>query len=221
VSARVAAFFDIDGTITKTTILLPLIWYQRAHLSWSRIVLFALELLVRAPYYLWVDRQSRARFNAVFYRRYAGLNAEDLRAWHRRTFEATLLPLIFPAALELIRDHQRQGHRIVLITGGLDVVMQPLAEYLHADDLIATHLTERDGIPTGTIDGPSIADEQKAIHVHAIAERHGIDLSQSFAYGNSLGDARMLECVGHPVAFNPDGRLRRLAGRRGWQMVRL
>jgi HAD superfamily hydrolase (TIGR01490 family) len=220
VSARVAAFFDIDGTITKTTILLPLIWYQRARLSWPRFVLFALSLLVRAPYYLWVDRRSRARFNVVFYRRYAGLNAEDVRAWHRRTFSENLQRRIFPATLELLRDHKQRGYLVVLITGGLDLVMQPLAEYLHADELIASHIAERDGVLTGVLDGPAVADEQKAVFVHEIVKRDGIDLSQSIAYGNSMGDARMMECVGHAVAVNPDGRLGRLAVKRGWRIVR-
>jgi HAD superfamily hydrolase (TIGR01490 family) len=219
VSSRVAAFFDIDGTITKTTILLPLIWYQRAHLSWPRFALFALGLLVRVPYYLWIDHQSRARFNLVFYRRYAGLNAEKVRAWHRRTFSENLQRRIFPTTLEFLRDHHRQGHRIVLITGGLDLVMQPLAEYLHADNLIATQITERDGVLTGIVDGPAVADERKAVFVRDIARHHDIDLTQSFAYGNSMGDARMMESVGHAVAINPDRRLRRLAVEHQWRIV--
>lgn len=218
-SSRIAAFFDVDGTITETTILLPLIWYQRAHLSWPRFLLFALGLLVRAPYYLWIDHQSRARFNIVFYRRYAGLRVEEVCDWHRRTFSENLQKRIFPWTEELIRDHQRQGHRIVLITGGLDLVMQPLAEYLHADDLIATHITERDGVLTGIVDGPAVADEHKAVIVHDIAKRHDIGLSQSYAYGNSMGDARMMECVGHAVAINPDRRLLRLAEKRGWSIA--
>jgi len=94
--------------------------------------------------------------------------------------------------------------------------MRPLAEFLHADELTATHLVERAGILSGEIDGPPIADARKAGLARAYAERHQIDLGLSFAYGNSLGDAPLLECVGHPVAVNPDGRLRRLANRRGW-----
>jgi HAD superfamily hydrolase (TIGR01490 family) len=216
----VAAFFDVDGTTTKTTILDPLIWYHRAHDSKFRVALFALGLFLRVPYYLAVDRRSRARCNVVFYRRYAGLSAVDLCQWHQRTFAENLQRTIFPAALDCIRDHQRQGHRIILVTGGLDFVMRPLAEFLQADELIATHLVERDGACTGDIDGPAIADERKAELIRSLCEKHGIDAALSFAYGNSLGDAPMLECVGQPVAVNADSRLRRLADRRGWPQVR-
>lgn len=215
----VAAFFDIDGTITRTTILDPLIWYRRAHDSTPRLALFALGLLARIPYYLWVDSRSRGRFNIIFYRRYAGLNAQSLRAWHRQAFASTLQRTIFPAALDCIREHQGKGHRIVLVTGGLEIVTRPLADFLHADELIATRLVESAGALQGEIDGQPLADEQKAVLVRDSAQRHGIDLERSFAYGNSLGDAPMLECVGRPVAVNADRRLRRLAVSRGWPTV--
>ncbi|HXG11706.1 MAG TPA: HAD family hydrolase [Gemmataceae bacterium] len=215
----IAAFFDVDGTLTRTTILDPLLWYQRAHLSRPRFMLWAACLLLQVPYYLLIDRRSRARFNAVFYRRYAGLSATALPAWHRQAFAQTLQRTIFPAALACLRDHQKQGHRVVLVTGALDFVMRPLAEFVQADDLVALQLREHAGAFTGELLGPPIAEEHKAALIREYAQRHGIDLGQSFAYGNSVGDVPMLECVGHPVAVNPDRRLRRLAAQRGWRVV--
>jgi putative phosphoserine phosphatase/1-acylglycerol-3-phosphate O-acyltransferase len=97
--------------------------------------------------------------------------------------------------------------------------MRPLAEFVRAEELVATQLDERDGVFTGELIGPPVADEHKAVWVRAYAERHAIDLAQSFAYGNNVGDAAMLECVGRAVAVNPDGRLRALAGKRGWPVV--
>jgi HAD superfamily hydrolase (TIGR01490 family) len=215
----VAAFFDIDGTITKTTILDPLIWYRRAHDSKPRFALFALGLLLRVPYYLVLDRRSRALCNVVFFGNYAGLDSEALCEWHARTFAENLKRTIFHAALDCIRDHQRQGHRIVLVTGGLDFVMGPLADFLQADQLVATPLVVRDGVFTGALDAPPIADARKAEIVRFLMGTHGIDPASSFAYGNSLGDAPMLECVGHPMAVNADSRLRRLAATRGWSSL--
>jgi HAD superfamily hydrolase (TIGR01490 family) len=215
----IAAFFDVDGTLTRTTILAPLIWYQRAHLSRARFALWAAGLIAQAPYYLAVDRRSRSRFIAAFYRRYAGLSAADLPAWHRAMFSETLQRRLHPGAQECLRKHQQQGHRIVLVTGALDFVMRPLAELVRADELHALRLIERDGVFTGELAGPPVADQHKAELVHAYAGKHGIDLGQSFAYGNSMGDLPMLECVGHPVAVNPDRRLRRLAAERGWRIA--
>ena len=213
------AFFDVDGTLTKTTLLDPLIWYQRARLSRPRFLLWAAGLLLQVPQYLWIDRRSRSRFNAVFFRRYAGINAADLCAWHRRTFADNLRRRVFPAAIECVREHKIQRHRIVLVTGGLDCVMRPLAEFLGADELIALRLVERDGVLTGEPDGPPVAEEHKATLLREYARRNEVDLERSFAYGNSLGDAPMLAAVGQAVAVNPDRRLRVLADELGWRII--
>jgi fatty acyl-CoA reductase len=218
VSSSVAAFFDVDGTLTRTTILHPLIWYQRAHLGRTRYAAWYAGLMLDVPRLVWVDRRSRSRVNVIFFRRYAGLVADDLRTWHRRTFADNLLRCLFPGAAACLEEHRRRGHHIVLVTGGLDFVMRPLAEHVGAADVIATHLVERDGVLTGEIDGPPIADERKGELVREYAGKHGIDLAQSFAYTDSHGDLPMLDCAGHPVAVNPDGRLRRLAAGRRWRV---
>jgi HAD superfamily hydrolase (TIGR01490 family) len=206
----------VDGTLTRTTILHPLVWYQRARLSRPRYALWFAGLVLDVPRLVWIDRRSRSRVNVVIYRRYAGLVADELRAWHRRTFADNLRLRLFPAAAACLEEHRRQGRRIVLVTGGLDFVMRPLADHIGAAEVIATHLVERDGVLTGAIDGPPIADERKGELMREHAEKHGIDLAQSFAYTDSHGDLPMLECVGRPAAVNPDARLRRLAAERGW-----
>jgi HAD superfamily hydrolase (TIGR01490 family) len=219
-SSGVAAFFDVDGTLTRTTILDPLIWYQRAHLPRWQFRLWLTGLLLHGPYYLWVDRRSRSRVNVLIYRRYAGVPLEQLGRWHREHFAATLRRRLFPGALECIRDHQRQGHRVVLVTGGLDLVLQPLAEFVGAEHLIAMQLCQKDGLCTGELGLPPIADQQKAVLVREYAKTHDIDLGRSFAYGDSYGDLPLLECVGQPAAVRPDRRLRALAQARGWRIVR-
>jgi HAD superfamily hydrolase (TIGR01490 family) len=214
-----AAFFDVDGTLTDTTIVHPLWWYQRDRLSPPRFAWWAAGLLLRAPYFVWVDHWSRGQFNILFYRLYAGLEANALRDWHCRTFAENLQRTTFPAALDCVRDHRQRGHRLVLITGSLDFVMRPLAEYLGADELFANRLVEHGGVFTGELERPPVADEHKAALVRAYAQGQNLDLSESYAYGNSIADARVLECVGHRVAVNPDRRLRRLAISRSWSIL--
>ncbi len=218
-TSPVAAYFDVDGTLTRTTTIEPLFWYQRAHLPRWRFFPWALGLVLQLPYYWLLDKRSRSQFNLAFYHRYHGLNLADVCAWHRATFGKNLQRTIFPGALACVRAHQQQGHRVVLLTGGLDCVMQPLADFLRADELIALHLDERDHCCTGRLTGPPIAGAHKAELLRASAERHGDDLAASFAYGDSPSDAAMLECVGHPVAVRPGRRLRRIAERRRWRIV--
>jgi hypothetical protein len=53
-----------------------------------------------------------------------------------------------------------------------------------------------------------------------VAEREGIDLSESYAYSDSESDLPMLRCVGHAVVVNPDAELERIARAEGWRIIR-
>ena len=218
-SPAVAAFFDVDGTLTRSTVVEPLLWYQRAHLPGWLFTAWAAVLAVQVPQYWLLDKWSRGRFNVVFYRRYRGLPVEEVCRWHREAFARTLQGRVFPAALACLRGHREQGHRVVLVTGALDCVMQPLADFVGADDLIAMRLGAEAGVFTGELTGQPIAGEQKAALVRGYAQMHGIDLAQSFAYADGKSDIPVLECVGHPVAVRPGRRLRAVAAARGWRVV--
>ncbi len=213
-----SAFFDMDGTLTKTNVLLPLVWYQRENLPSWRYRLWLTGLMVRLPVYFAADRFDRALFVRLFYRAYAGMDAEKVRRWHSEHFTMTLQPLVRQEALACLRQHQGQGHKVVLVTGGLDFVVEPLAQWLKANWL-AAQLCERDGKFTGALATKPMVGDAKGQAVRDYALRHGIDLTKSFAYGDSVSDAKMLSQVGHPVAVNPDRRLLRLAQRNGWRIV--
>ena len=52
-------------------------------------------------------------------------------------------------------------------------------------------------------------------------QEQGLDLAESFAYGNGGEDELYLETVGRPHPLNPDGQLTRVAEQRGWPIHRL
>ena len=85
-----------------------------------------------------------------------------------------------------------------------------------AADVIAPSLVESNGLFTGKLGGPPIGTEEKARQVRSYAQTHDIDLAQSHAYGDSIADLPMLECVGFPHAVNPDRALAAIARERNW-----
>lgn len=215
-TAQRAAYCDVDGTLAATTIVTPLIWYQRKLRSAPASSLWLASLCLRAPYWLLLDRISRAASNRAIYRHYAGLHAARVRELAGACYAECLKPRLFPRALDRLAALRQEDVRLVLVTGGLDFLGQPLADELSAD-LVAPALQERDGLFTGALrDGP-LTGEGKADAVRAHARAHGIDLAQSYAFGDAVGDLVLLECVGHPVAVNADNRLAAIATERGWQ----
>ena len=62
----------------------------------------------------------------------------------------------------------------------------------------------------GRIAGEHMSGSAKLRAVRGLAARYGIDLSRSYAYGDSSGDLQMLEAVGNAIAVNPTRRLARI-----------
>ena len=181
---------------------------------WAWLALF----LPRLPYYGILDTVSRNRFSERFYRNYATFDQSELELWAASAGERYWAPRLFPEALLELQHHREQGHRIILVSGGIEPMLKPLAEMLEADGLIATQPEVEGTRLTGRlVDGP-MGEERKAEATRQVRDALGIDLSESYGYGDSYADEAFLESVGHPVAVNPDRRLRKLARSRGWQI---
>ncbi|MDP1741692.1 MAG: HAD family phosphatase [Polaromonas sp.] len=131
---------------------------------------------------------------------------------------------IHPAALALVRQHQAAGDAVAIVTATNDFVTRPIADVFGVDELIAVEL-ERDasGEPTGQIRGiPSFREGKVARVQQWLAERKlDWDSVESTFYSDSMNDLPLLEKVTHPVATNPDARLRALATERGWRILEL
>ncbi|PRY55635.1 1-acyl-sn-glycerol-3-phosphate acyltransferase [Knoellia remsis] len=128
--------------------------------------------------------------------------------------------LIHPFALALIEQHHAEGRRVVMATTTPKHLIAPLADRLGFDDVIATRYgTREDGRFDGSIRGPFVWSTGKLAAVRHYAERHDIDLAESFAYSDSIYDVPLLEAVGRPAAVNPDPRLTLYAVARRWPIV--
>jgi putative phosphoserine phosphatase/1-acylglycerol-3-phosphate O-acyltransferase len=151
--------------------------------------------------------------------RIAGWSRQDLREAAARSIEK-LDAAVYLEARELIQRHKDQGHLVCIATStGRDIV-EPLADHLGVDRLIATEYEEDEqGIFTGNMIGKWLWGPDKAEAVTAFATAEGIDLDQSYAYSDSYFDRHLLEIVGHPRAVNPDAMLRAYAVRKGWPVL--
>lgn len=213
---RPAAFFDVDGTITQSIIVEHLAHFRWQTLSLPRRILWAMGFAPKLAYYYVLDKVARSRFIPAFYRNYRGLEAAQLRRWAREEYAERLRRKVFPEALEAIQAHKARGDAVVLVTGALDFIVEPLAEFLGADAVLAMALRQQADRFTGELASRPLCDGEKARLIREYAAAHAIALSRSYAYGDSLSDRPMLEAVGNPVAVNPDRRLRRLAQRARW-----
>ncbi|HEX4305336.1 MAG TPA: HAD-IB family hydrolase [Solirubrobacterales bacterium] len=134
---------------------------------------------------------------------------------------AAILPRVYPQMLEEVHAHQDAGRATFIVSAAGNDVVETLAAVLGMEGGIGTRYeVDGEGDFTGRLDGPFVYGPGKVTAMEEFARRHDIDLSESYAYSDSLSDLPMLRAVGNPVAVNPDPPLAAIAKAEGWQTLR-
>lgn len=213
---RTAAFFDLDNTIIRgaSAFHLAVGLRRRGFFTPLDLVTFAWH---QARYLLFgEDLQQidtvRSRALSIV----AGHSVAEMAAIGEEIWDEVLSLRIFPGTQALLADHIEAGHEVWIITASPVEIGELIGRRLEVTGALGTIAEHRDGYYTGRLVGDMLHGAAKARAIAALAEQRGIDLSRSYAYGDSTHDAAILSSVGHPVAINPDRRLRRHARAVGW-----
>ena len=210
----VLALFDLEGTLMPGSLVTQYLSVMgRLHPAMQLPGELA-DLVGKTNVYLQAERRDRGEFVRAFSRRYEGTRVADIERLVGGAWGQSLLRRIRPGALTRIEEHRAAGHRTVLVTGSLDLFTTPLEGLF--DEVVASRMATRDGVLTGYLALPPLVDEARAQWVLDYAGRHGLDLSRSHGYGDSISDASWLQLLGRPVAVNPDLPLYRTATRLRW-----
>jgi HAD superfamily hydrolase (TIGR01490 family) len=216
-AGRVAAFFDLDGT------LLPEPSLERRFFSELRsnnaipsanYLRWGLEALCLLPKgFLEVQHHNK--------RYLTGLD-RDVVFRYRESVS------FFEQGIARVAWHARQGHEIVLASGTLEALARLAAMALECEleargvqiqsRVCATRLEEEHGQWTGNVLGEVIYGPAKARAVEELAKTASLDLRHCHAYGNSLLDRQLLSAVGHGHAVNPGKDLAALAKQKDWRI---
>jgi phosphoserine phosphatase len=214
-SPRVAAFFDLDGTLIAEPSLerrLYAVLRGRRAIPITNYVRWAAHALPLLPRGLAAVRHGNKRY-------LCGVRC-DRALWHMESFP------IFEEAIARLAWHSRQGHELVLITGTLEPLAHMAATALECEleargieariQVCASRLEEDRGRWTGRLLGDAMFGEAKRSAMQQYAKRRGLDLCDCHAYGNSPLDAFMLAAAGQAHAVNPNKQLATLANLYDW-----
>ena len=216
-----AAFYDFDGTLVSSNVVTRYAFFAKSHPSKLRACLRYTKLLATVPFWIGLDIYSRRLFNLVFYREYRGMNENWLRRQSERMFDRDIVPKIYPGAKSLLEADREAGFRLVLVSGGLDFALAPAVRHFGFDDVICNRLVYQQGVATGEIAPPLLAEQEKLAAIKRFCREYNVDTARSKAYSDSYSDIPMLEAVGLPAAVNPGRRLQRAASQRGWPILNL
>ncbi|MEK7279105.1 MAG: HAD-IB family hydrolase [Nitrospirota bacterium] len=211
----IGAFFDVDNTILRGDSIerrfIKHLW-RKKEIGISdlmrTIVFFVTERKRPSPFLL--------RSNKAYLR---GRSVDEMRAIAETIFTKDILPNLSSMAQETIKIHQDRGEKIILLTGGLDFLVQPLAEYLKVDACMSSRPELIDGHFTGRLIYPYPYRLGKRVLLEGFAMNRNIDLKLSYAYGDSIADIDMFRCVGNPRVINPGSRMTYIARKMGWKIA--
>ena len=158
-----------------------------------------------------------------FYLRfYPAHDLAKLRAWRERFIRSRIEPRILAAGRKRIAQHK--GDLTAIITATNRFLTEPIAALLGVEHLIATEPQIVDACFTGDLDGVPCMRAGKIERLDQWLGARGRklgDFRESWFYSDSVNDVPLLERVTHPVAVDPDERLRKLAQQRGWHTISL
>ncbi|HET9530686.1 MAG TPA: SDR family oxidoreductase, partial [Blastocatellia bacterium] len=150
------SFWRVEGSLLNLSAVRPVgffTWNAQSFLErWARRGGLALLALVRPLLYA-TNRVFATRFLHTLLR---GVSRDRLDLLGEEYFYYFLKPRLNQSSVRRLEELKAAGHRIVLVSQGLDHVMRPLAEHLGVEHLLANRLEFRDGLATGRLLDPVI-----------------------------------------------------------------
>ncbi len=146
---------------------------------------------------------------------------DKLRALRKSFLQESIQPVVLSEGLELVRRHQDDGHTTLIITATNHFITQPIARIFGVSELIAVDLEIIDGCFTGRVLGTPSFQEGKVTRFKEWKRVNSIKAREVWFYTDSHNDLPLLCLVQHPVAVDPDDKLRKEAMERSWPIISL
>jgi len=145
----------------------------------------------------------------------------QLEKWREQYLAEKIDPILLPGARALLEKHRLEGDILVIITATNRFITEPIAKRYGVDQLLATEPEVVDGEYTGGVSGSPCFQHGKVEQLHSWLEKENQTLDDSWFYSDSHNDLPLLEQVDHPVAVDPDDKLKAHARMMGWPITSL
>jgi HAD superfamily hydrolase (TIGR01490 family) len=211
------AFFDLDRTLLS--INSGSAWVVR-ELRDGRLTVWQ---VTRAMYYLGLYRLGRARMEDALVQAISTLKGKtvaEVRQNLESFYERHVRNAYRPGGLKALAEHKQRGDATALLSSTSMYLAEAVARDLALDAAFCNRFeVDGDGALTGRSQGGLCYGPGKLDYAQAFAQSRGVSLGECVFYTDSISDLPVLEQVGRPVVVNPDGRLKREALRRKWEVV--
>lgn len=201
---KIAAFFDIDGTVYRegliTEVFKKLVRYEIIdNEKWYNEV--------KPEFIKWDKRQGDydkylLKMVDVYMDSIKGLRKDQIDFIAKKVVEQKG-DRVYTFTRDKIKWHKEQGHIVMTVSGSPYELVKEMSNKYGFDDFRgAVYVLDKHNLYTGEVI-PMWDSVSKRKAIKELALEHNIDLKQSYAYGDTAGDYTMLGMVSHPYCMNP------------------
>lgn len=201
---KIAAFFDIDGTLYRegliTELFKKLIKYEIISQDrWFKEV---------KPEYVKWDKREGNYDNYLL--KMADIYIEAVKGLPKYQVEYIAKNVIqqkghrvYTFTRDRIKWHKSQGHMVITVSGSPIELVKEMSVRHGFDDYRGTiYKLNEEGIYTGEVI-PMWDSVNKKRAINELKDLYDIDLNESYAYGDTAGDFSMFQMIKYPVCVNP------------------
>jgi HAD superfamily hydrolase (TIGR01490 family) len=213
------AIYDMDRTVTRRPTYTPFLLHCAIRRAPWRLLFLPLVLLSMLAY---VARlMDRAKLKEINHHLLLGsrIHPRDLRPLVDSFADKQLATNIRRGARKAIARDKAEGRRLVLATASYRLYADAIAGRLGFDDVIGTgSIIGLDDRVHAKIAGENCYGPAKLTMIADWVQKSGLKDAHGHVrfYSDHVSDQPAFEWADEPVAVNPHGTLRRLAGERGW-----
>jgi phosphatidylglycerophosphatase C len=192
------AVFDLDGTLVRGDSFLPfLLSYALGHRRYLALPAFPLYGGLYVCKIL-SDRTAKERLIRAVCR---AQPLPALAAHAERFYDTWVQTHLRPSAIERLRFHQAEGHRVILQSASPNLYVPAIARHLNIAEVICTEVATKDGRCTGRLQGENCKGDAK---VRLLQAYLGLERPPpgSFAYGDQRHDLFLLRWVRRGYLLN-------------------
>ncbi|MFO0971784.1 MAG: HAD family phosphatase [Candidatus Saccharimonadales bacterium] len=212
------AVFDIDGTLIRWQLYHAVV----DRLAQSGLLGESALQTIREARMVWKRRESKTDFHEYeqtliteFEKAITNIPTKTFESLTQSVIEE-YQDQVYTFTRDLITKLKRRDYILLAVSGSHTELVEKVANHYGFDDFLGTVYMRKNYAFTGQKFVPSF-DKRSALL--SLIEKHQLALHDSYAIGDSLSDASMLEMVENPIAFNPDQKLFQTAKKKGWKIV--
>jgi phosphoserine phosphatase len=206
---RKSACYDIDGTLAKGMLVIPLMMSEHDHGILGEDTFTKLNIILEQYKTGQITYEDAAQqllgAHAAGLEGQSKLDLED----HAEKFvnqNVSLFRSFGKSAINLLRPYYEQ----VIVTSEPEYLARAVVDYFHADEVLATQYEVVNGNFTGRISNSlaNRAAKLEALRGHQVA----------YAFGDSESDIEMLRMADNAYCIDPTDGLRKLGIQSGWRI---